>query len=209
MKAQYIPALLEQDINVLEKKVNKLLTGQVIHLDIMDSTYTPSLKTVELAEALEVLKKFRVQIHLMVNRAQVYISQLTKNVELCILHQDTYSNMAEFSQAVSEFKSAGVSIAATINPNSNLQLTDKVGEYQIMGVFPGKSGQMMLENTKLRVVKLKQNLSKNGMIISVDGGVNQVNSKQLIEAGATKLIINSALWKSPDAQEMLNRLNKG
>ena len=208
MKAHIIPAFLEKTENSYLKKVSLLQKGQLIHLDILDRSLVPKIDSLDLDKALLGAKDFQVEVHFMTRQVEKYLKDLTDNVVTCILHQDAYFSRKDLLKAIALFKEAGHQVSLTTSPSNMLSVIDGVTQYQIMGVMPGKSGQKMLDNTIQRLVNLKQNESINDMIISVDGGVTESNSTKLIEVGATKLVMNSVLWRNPNPQKFLSEINK-
>jgi len=207
MKVQIIPAILEEKTESIVQKISLLNKGQLIHLDVLDQTFLPRLKTAQLEEALLILSEFQLELHFMTSQPERYIKKLSQNVTAVILHQDCFQSSDEMKKAISLFKENKIAVGLTTSPQNTLRFTEGIKSYQIMGVIPGKSGQKFLQNTVMRVLKLRQSEEISGMMISVDGGVSDWNYKQLIEAGATKLVMNSALWSKPNAQNFLNEVN--
>ncbi|MCK5671869.1 MAG: ribulose-phosphate 3-epimerase, partial [Spirochaetales bacterium] len=82
----------------------------------------------------------------------------------------------------------------------------------IMSVNPGFSGQSMIKET-LDKIKFLDNIRKNGdynYLISIDGGVNRDNAKQIREKGIDVLISGSSFFKSsnPILEAKIIRGNK-
>jgi ribulose-phosphate 3-epimerase len=58
----------------------------------------------------------------------------------------------------------------------------------------GKQGQDFDPRVYDQIAKIKEQFP--GLPIAVDGGVNEDNIVPLIEAGVSRLVVGSALWKS-------------
>ena len=63
-----------------------------------------------------------------------------------------------------------------------------------MSVQPGFGGQSFIEDTLTKILEL--HIEYPQLQIQVDGGVNQQNSKQIVNSGATHLVCGSYLMKS-------------
>jgi ribulose-phosphate 3-epimerase len=87
-----------------------------------------------------------------------------------------------------------------INPETPLDLLrDKIFDLDfvcVMGVTPGQSGQKFDESAIQKVADLRA--AYPDLRIEVDGGVNQETIAPLVRAGATALVVSSALFKSPN-----------
>ena len=78
----------------------------------------------------------------------------------------------------------------------------------IMSVNPGFGGQKFIEQTYKRVEELKGMIERQGTdtLIEIDGGVNQENASQLINAGADVLVAGSFVFRSEDPSDTISRL---
>ena len=94
-----------------------------------------------------------------------------------------------------------VEIGLAFRPSDNLdivsKLSHKVDFLHCMGSdkvgFQGEAfSDKALENIKF----LKESLP--GIVISVDIGINLKNAETILDAGADRLTVGSAIWKSPD-----------
>lgn len=109
------------------------------------------------------------------------------------------------------FTTQGFEVVIALNPNDQpddiLLISHLIQGVQIMGVYPGKSGQRFLGETIIAKMKRCAQLFPN-LAITVDGGVNQDNILAIKNAGASRVVIASALWESPTPlekyQQMLN-----
>ena len=73
-------------------------------------------------------------------------------------------------------------------------------------VHPGKGGQKFISKTIDKVKDINNKKNKNNFIISVDGGVNDTNSKDLINSGADLLVSGSYLVKSDNLNNSIKSL---
>lgn len=76
-----------------------------------------------------------------------------------------------------------------------------------MTVEPGFGGQKLIPECIEKVKTLKQN-SHFGGFIQVDGGVDEDNFEELIEAGANVLVAGSSIFKSPNPASTIDRFKR-
>ncbi|MFA6273159.1 MAG: hypothetical protein WC673_01555 [Candidatus Paceibacterota bacterium] len=78
---------------------------------------------------------------------------------------------------------------------------------QVMGIKKiGFQGEPFEESTIDKVMTLRKKYPE--LAISVDGGVNLENAPQLIKAGATRLVIGSAIFGSGDLKAVIEKFKK-
>ena len=75
---------------------------------------------------------------------------------------------------------------------------------QFMGIAKiGYQGQPFDERVIQKIKEFREKYPD--VTISVDGGVSLETAQRLIEAGANRLVVGSALWKSDDMEETINK----
>jgi len=80
----------------------------------------------------------------------------------------------------------------------------------VMSVNPGFGGQSFIENTYVKIEKLKALITRKGAntIIEIDGGVTNKNAVQLVEAGADVLVAGNFVFKAENPTETIADLKK-
>ena len=103
--------------------------------------------------------------------------------------------------------------AVTINPATPVALLkDIIHEVYmvlVMSVNPGFGGQKFIEHSVEKVRELKDLISRSGSraLIEVDGGVDLATGARLVEAGADVLVAGSAVFSSPEPEEVIRQLH--
>ncbi len=180
-----------------------------IHIDLMDGVFAPT-KSPDLHQAWWP-HQLRADIHLMYQRPMDYIHQIIKlHPRLVIIHNEAEVHHMDFAAQLHQHDiQAGLAI---------LQDTPIEYAYQIMHsfdhilVFSGKLGYHGGEadmNLLNKVSKIRQH--HPDAEIGWDGGINDQNAKQLVEAGVDVLNVGGFIQKSEDsvaAYNSLLRLNK-
>jgi ribulose-phosphate 3-epimerase len=77
-----------------------------------------------------------------------------------------------------------------------------------MSVNPGFGGQKFIANTYNKIKALVE-ISKQvnpGLLIEIDGGVDQQNARKLIDCGANVLVAGSSVFSNENPLEAIKKL---
>ena len=218
------PAILEKDFNEIKNKL-AVLRGRVkcVHIDICDGIFTPNktwpfvlsrlgdfddpdfLKIINEEEGMPFWQEFDFEFDLMVADAaenfDIYMKLGPKRIIFHLKAQKNIADFEHFLEGLDMYIRDHVEIGLAFRPSEDLntvsKLSHKVDFLHAMGSdkvgFQGEPfHKKVLENIKM----LKKNLP--GIVISVDIGVNLEDMQEILEAGADRLAIGSAIWKNPD-----------
>ncbi len=218
---EIIPAILEKNFDEIKNKLTALRErAKCAHIDICDGVFVRSQswpfgsggfedfdfnKIMNEEEGMPFWDEFDFEFDLMVADAvenfDLYMKLGGKRM---IFHPDTGGEIEEFEhflEGLDMYIRDNVQIGVAFNPSDDLsvvsRLSHKADFLHCMGSdkigFQGeKFSEKALENIKF----LKKNLP--GVVISVDIGVNLQNAEMLLNAGADRLTVGSAIWKSSD-----------
>jgi ribulose-phosphate 3-epimerase len=75
-----------------------------------------------------------------------------------------------------------------------------------MSVNPGFGGQRFIESSYQKLRELSQLLGPRRVERSVDGGVKVENCRALAEAGATTLVVGSAIFGASDPADVIRQM---
>ena len=111
--------------------------------------------------------------------------------------------LAQTNRTLQQIKELGVRPGVTLNPATPLssleEILSDVDMILIMSVNPGFGGQKFIPASLERIARLRQMLVTRGLHqvdIEVDGGVYAENAAQVVGAGATVLVIGSAIFNA-------------
>ncbi|OHA42143.1 MAG: hypothetical protein A3G59_00475 [Candidatus Taylorbacteria bacterium RIFCSPLOWO2_12_FULL_47_20] len=104
--------------------------------------------------------------------------------------------------------SCEVGVALNIGKGENFtKYKGKTDFVQCMGIRRlGFQGEEFSEEVLQTVEAIKKIDSE--AVVSVDGGVTLENARSLISAGASRLVVGSAIWQSDDIIETIRSLNR-
>tara|TARA_B100000287_G_scaffold414512_1_gene447163 strand:- start:1857 stop:2498 length:642 start_codon:yes stop_codon:yes gene_type:complete len=194
-------SILDCDFNNLNSEIEKVNNTNInyIHIDIMDGVFVDrNTKKLFDLDKISNLTDKNLDIHLMIEDPLDSIDEyININPYLISFHIE---NNNKILKCINKIKSKGIKAGIAINPNTNLNLLkpylNDIDLVLVMSVFPGKGGQKFIDSTYERIQKLNYLKDDYDIKISVDGGVNNSNSKKLLKLGSDILVSGSFLMKN-------------
>ena len=209
------PSILSADFGNLANDISMLNSSKAdwVHIDVMDGHYVPNISFgMPIIDSINAISNKPLDIHLMISKPERYIEKFLKyNTKVLTIHLEASRHL---HRTIQEIKSKGVMAGVEINPHTDVNhLSEIINDIDIvcvMSVNPGFSGQNFIENSYNKVKKLKKIIleKKSNCKIQVDGGVNIINAKKLVEFGADILVAGNFIFKSDNPQKNINSLKK-
>jgi len=184
-----------------------------IHFDVMDGHFVPNLTF-----GPDILKAFRrnsklfMDVHLMVEDP-VYFTDVfaSAGADSIIFHYEAFNNISSCIDLIDKIHSKYLKAGISIRPNTPVEiveeLLDKIDIFLVMSVEPGFGGQAFIEQSYEKIKYLDDYKKKHNLdfIIEVDGGVNDRNAHDIIQAGANALVAGSFIFNG-DIENNINKL---
>ena len=209
------PSILSADFGNLANDISMLNSSKAdwVHIDVMDGHYVPNISFgMPIIDSINAISNKPLDIHLMISKPERYIEKFLKyNTKVLTIHLEASRHL---HRTIQEIKSKGVMAGVAINPHTDVNhLSEIINDIDIvcvMSVNPGFSGQNFIENSYNKVKKLKKIIleKKSNCKIQVDGGVNIINAKKLVEFGADVLVAGNFIFKSDNPHKNINLLKK-
>ena len=201
-KIQISPSILSADFSQLGKEIKKLEEGgaDLIHVDVMDGHFVPNLTIgPPVIKALRNYTKLPFDVHLMISPVHKYIKNFAEaGSDIITIHPEATENLNESINHIKKFKKK---VGVSLNPNTKINVLESelknIDLVLVMSVFPGFGGQKFIPETIKKIKDLKEIKDKYNYSfdIEVDGGVNFLNSKDIINAGANILVSGTTIFK--------------
>ena len=185
--------------------------ADAIHIDIMDGKFVDN-KTWTTSEIIKLTKhsNLPLDVHLMVNNPSKYIEDYAMlNTNNITFH---YEAVKDVNKVINEIKDYGLKVGIAVNPDTDVKniydYLSNIDIVLIMSVYPGKSGQVFINETLDKIKELKDYIVNNNLktLISVDGGINDETGKLCKEAGADVLV--SASYIHNDIKNNIDKLKE-
>ena len=214
MKPIISPSILSADFGHLAKDIEMVNRSEAgwIHADIMDGVFVPNISFgFPVLKSIAPLAAKPLDVHLMIVHPEKFIPEV-KALGAYIMNVH-YEACPHLHRVVQQIREAGMKPAVTINPATPVALLkDIIHEVYmvlVMSVNPGFGGQKFIEHSVEKVRELKDLISRSGSraLIEVDGGVDLATGARLVEAGADVLVAGSAVFSSPEPEEVIRQLH--
>ena len=212
----------------LEEKINQVVNSvKTIQIDLMDGKFTTG-KTwpfdnlhqnswqdiLNEVSGMPNWENIDYEIDLMINDIPNHFNDLVKiGPKRIIFHfptgQNKINELKDFIKNLDNYFKyeieLGIAYEHDTNPNDILDIKDEVKFVQCMGIeHVGVQGAHFDQTIFDRINFVKENLPDH--IISVDGGVNTETIKSLKDAGVTRFVCGSAIYKSETPSFTINDL---
>lgn len=188
------------------------------HIDVMDGKFvennTESLM-LEYAENIKQISNLPLDVHLMVSDIDKYLEQyIPLKPSFITIHFEAVKDKTELLNMINKIKINGIKCGLAVKPNTKIEeiyeLLPYIHMVLVMTVEPGRGGQKLIPSTIKKVKQLKDYITKNNIdiYIQADGGINTENIEELKEAGIDIAVVGSALVKSEDYIEVVQKLKQ-
>ena len=182
-----------------------------IHIDVMDGKYVDNKANLYgFVEDLGTYTRKRFDIHFMVNKPLKMIDDYASLDAYCMTFHIDIKN--DLNEVIDKCHSYGIKVGLALNPDQDIELLDpyldKIDLVLIMSVKPGLPGQKFIMDVipKIKKLRKKINEEKRQILISVDGGVNLDNKKELKDCDI--LVSGSFVTNSPNYEEVIDKLKR-
>jgi ribulose-phosphate 3-epimerase len=219
---EIIPAVMPTDTTDLQSKLAQVVGhAPVVQIDIMDGKFVKNVSwpytedeeyfqnILNEDEGLPYWDQFDFEVDLMVVRPEEVINNwITAGVRRIVVHQESTDNLEKIltdfrerfpkSEQLDVFD-CEIGIAQNIDTpiESVFPFLGRVDFVQLMGIATiGEQGNPFDERVLDKIRALRERDPK--IIISIDGGVSLETASELIAAGANRLVVGSAIFKSED-----------
>ena len=213
MKPIIAPSILAADFANLEKEILMINDSQAdwVHIDIMDGVFVPNISMgLPVVEAIKRHSKKPMDVHLMIVKPEQFVEAFRKaGAEIISVHAEACYHL---HRNIQQIKGLGAKAGVALNPHTSIQtlenVIDQIDLICIMSVNPGFGGQKFIEKTYKKVEALKKMIQNSGSktLIEIDGGVNQDNARQLMDAGADVLVAGNFVFSASNPKEVIQRL---
>jgi len=208
-------SLLAADYLNIGDEINRIAGAGAdwLHFDVMDGSFVPNISFgTDMLKAAASTKRLPCDVHLMIESPERHIEAFAEaGAAVITVHAEATRHLSRLLRVI---RSCGCLAGAALNPASSPELIRYVmGEFDlalIMTVNPGLGGQklMPLAVKKINIISCMLAEADITAELEVDGGVNAVNARALIDSGATILVAGTALFGAKDPAGFINGVKR-
>lgn len=210
---QIVPAFLVESEQQFEKQLREIENDcSLIQIDVLDGTLFPHISWFDPVAIGQLSTNVEIELHLMVENPIPTIEAFQKHVpalKRAIVSAEMHRPDGAVTSYIKDILNLEVGIA--INPETPLKEIEEVlhtiDQLTIMGVHPGSMGQAFEGDAILDKIRQAKH-HRPDLIIEVDGGVTEELIPKLIDAGVSRIVSGSLIFKSEQPTEQLKRLNQ-
>lgn len=208
-----IPAIIAKDFEELKAKLAQV-EGLVAwaQIDVMDGIFVPPKTWDNPADLENISTAINLEAHLMVNKPENVIDRwLNSPIKRILLHYESTAH-AETEKLIEKIRESGKEAGIALKLQTPLFVLDpliqdsrfKIRAVQLMSISEiGYHGHPFEEKVLERIKTLREKYPD--VTISVDGGVSLENASKILSAAADNLIVGSALFKSDNIKETIEK----
>ncbi len=195
-----IPGILEKEWKMLEERL-RLVAGLVdwVQIGFADNTMVPNTTFLDFSKFAQLDKydKFpALEAHLMVSQPEKYIKSLADaGFKRLIAHVEAHDARLFLDQVKYEHVEVGMGIDGPTEFETIEPFLEEVDFVLVMMVEAGFSGGTFLPECIEKIKSIHSYLPD--LPIEVSGGITDVTARLVKEAGATRLVVSSYLFKDP------------
>lgn len=178
-----------------------------LHFDVMDAHFVPNLSFgPHFLKSIKKASPLFCDAHLMLSDPLKYVDSFADaGADLIFVH----SEANDWVEALKKIRGRGIRTGVSIKPatsandlRDHLHLIDRV---LLMTVEPGFGGQKFMPECICKARELRA-LGFTGEI-EVDGGVNEANMQQCVDAGINILVMGTAFFGAENPAELVKRVH--
>lgn len=195
-----IPGILEKEWQPIEDRL-ALVAPHVdwVQIDIADNTLVPNTTLLDFSGFSTLPKSLQhvsLEAHLMVASPEKYIKPLVDaGFKRLIAHVECNDPRIFLDKAKYEHVEVGLAVDGPSDLELIEPFLDQIDMVLIMTIEAGFSGQEFMQETVDKIKRIRENYPD--LPIEVDGGINARSGKISKDAGATRLVSTSYLFKDP------------
>ena len=220
-RIEIIPAILPRDFAELSEKI-ELIKGftKRVQVDICDGQFVPNAtwpykkhddsfdRLIHEQEGLPGWESIDYEFDLMANRPEEIVEEwVTAGATRIIIHAEAKGDIAEALVKLS----GTVEVGLALNIDTPLAVVElhqgRINFIQLMGIDRiGFQHQAFDDKVIAKIKEVKARFPE--MAISVDGGVSLETAPKLIEAGADRLVVGSAIFNAENPIDAIQAFKK-
>lgn len=207
------PSILAADFANLERDISRAAAADYLHVDVMDGLFVPNISIgLPVVQSIRAVTRMPLDVHLMIDRPVRYVERFCQaGADIVTVHveADSEENTRKALALIhGQGKKAGVVLKPKTPASAALPFLDDCQMILVMTVEPGFGGQKFMADMMPKLRLLRQWIDQGNLDceLEVDGGVDPVTCKTVIENGDNVLVAGSAVYQAENIPERIREL---
>jgi ribulose-phosphate 3-epimerase len=205
------PSILSSNFSKLGEEITTLDNSECdyIHIDVMDGHFVPNLTLGPgIVKSIRPYTKKIFDVHLMINPVMNILPSFIKaGSDIITIHHEISDNVFDCIDLIKKHNlKVGISIKPSTEAKEIIPYLELIDLVLVMTVEPGFGGQTFLASQLKKIKEIRGLISTRNIELEVDGGINYITSKQVVEAGANVLVSGSTIFSSKNYNEAILKL---
>ncbi|MBQ8444467.1 MAG: ribulose-phosphate 3-epimerase [Clostridia bacterium] len=188
--------------------------ADMLHCDIMDGKFVRATTYDDkLVKNINQNSLIMLDVHLMCKEPLDIIDDyLEAGANIITIHYEAFKDKNDIVKAISKIKKANALAGISICPETPIKeikmFIHSLDVVLVMSVVPGASGQSFMRESleKIKELDSLRTGNKYSYKIEVDGGINDSNVQDVIDAGADMIVSGSYVYKAKNKKEAIEAL---
>ena len=193
------PSILSADFVNLQRDVERIVSADLVHVDVMDNHFVPTLTFgAQMVGRLQSISPLPLDVHLMISDADRWAPGYAELGAFSVtFHAEAATDVVATARALRARGSrAGLAVKPGTDIEPYLELLPEFDQVLVMTVEPGFGGQAFMIETMPKLRALRAAVERNGLDVwlQVDGGIALDTIGIAAEAGADCFVAGSAVY---------------
>ena len=207
------PSILSADFTRLGEAIGivEKAGATVLHVDVMDGHFVPNITIgLPVVKSIRKVTEMTIDTHLMISEPGKYAAEFAKaGADMVSVHVEADPHL---NRTLNSIRDVGAKAGIAINPATPLATLDEAIQYAdfvlLMSVNPGFGGQKFVSGSLDKLRRLRQMILEKGLHvrIEIDGGIDENNAVEVIDAGAEILVAGTAIFGKSDPAAAVRQL---
>lgn len=209
MFMEILPGILEKEWSDIEKKIEVVRPfAKAIHVDLLDGKFAPNTTFIDPSPFKKFSHEIFFEVHMMVDNPIQYLQSFADaGFKRFLGHVEKMPDQVEFVAKAQILGEVGLAIDGKTPVEAIKVPFDDLDCLLVMTINAGFSGQTFMPEHLEKVKSLRSKITNQFFPIEVDGGVNDQTIVQAKEAGVSRFVATSFLFKDENPQKQFQVLS--